>query len=180
MPHASSERVHNLVGAFALTVTDHVSSALAEQGGLGGSDVAALLLVHHGHVRRLDDLCAPLALSQTGVARLVGRLETAGLVRRVVATGGDRRQVALTLTRSGRARARQLLRNRDHAIAELVAGLPPRQLEQLAAAAEQALAAIAAVHPAPARICRECDEQACDLGRCPVELAETNRNAGSR
>ena len=172
--------MHNLVGAFALTVTDHLSSALAGQGGLGGSDGAALLLVHHGHVRRLDDLCAPLALSQPAVARLVGRLEAAGLVRRCVAAAGDRRQVALTLTRSGRARARRLLRDRDHVIAELVAGLPPRQLEQLARAAEQALAAIAAGHPAPARICRQCDEQACDLSRCPVELAETNRNGGSR
>jgi DNA-binding MarR family transcriptional regulator len=172
--------MHNLVGAFALTVTDHVASALAGQGDLGGSAAAALLLVHHGHVRRLDDLCAPLALSQAGVARLVGRLETAGLVQRVAAAGGDRRQVALTLTRSGRARARRLLRGRDRAIAELVAGLPPRQLEHLAAAAEEALSAIAARHPATTRICRECDEGACDLSRCPVELAEADRNGDSR
>jgi DNA-binding MarR family transcriptional regulator len=170
--------MHNLVGAFALTVCDHISSALAAQPGLGGSDGAALLLVHHGHVRRIDELCAPLALTQTGVARLVGRLEAAGLVTRVAAAGGDRRQVALTLTRPGRARARELLRARERAIAELVADLPPQQLARLASASEQALAAIAARHPAPARICRACDERACDLSRCPVELAAIDREGG--
>src|SRR2546425_1483747 len=82
MTHASSGRDLNLIGAFALALTDRVSAAIDQRTGLGGTSAAALLLVHHGHVRRIDDLRAPLALAQAGVVRLVDRLVAAGLVRR--------------------------------------------------------------------------------------------------
>jgi len=160
------------VGAFALALSDRVSTALAGRGGPVGNGAAALLLVHHGHVRRIDDLRSPLALTQAGVVRLVDRLAAAGLITRVTGADGDRRRVALKLTRAGATRARSLLRARERAISELLTDLPPWQLVQLASTADQVLAAIAAADPAPARICRYCDERACDLTRCPVELAE--------
>ena len=179
MTHASIDRELNLVGAFALALADRVSAAIDQEGGLGGTSAAALLLVHHGHVRRIDDLRAPLALTQAGVVRLVDRLVAAGLARRVAAEGGDRRTVSLALTRAGSIRARALTRARQRAIGELLAGLAPAQLKSLAAISERVLAAIAHVHPAPARLCRYCDEGACDLSRCPVELAELERRGAA-
>ena len=71
MTHVVDSRASNLIGAFALALVDRMSDAINGHGGPTGSAAAALLLVHHGHVRRVDDLRAPLALSQAGVVRLV-------------------------------------------------------------------------------------------------------------
>jgi MarR family transcriptional repressor of emrRAB len=179
MTHASSSRDLNLIGAFALAVADRVSAAIDQRTGLGGTSAAALLLVHHGHVRRIDDLRAPLALTQAGVVRLDDRLEAAGLVRRVAAADGDGRTVALVLTRSGAGRARGLMRARERAIGELLAGLAPAQMASLGAVSEQVLAAIASEDPVPGRLCRYCDEGTCDLSRCPVELAAIDRRGAA-
>src|SRR5881396_1023372 len=179
MTHASIGRELNLVGAFALALADRVSTAIDQEGGLGGTSAGALLLVHHGHVRRIDDLRAPLALTQAGVVRLVDRLVAAGLARRVAAHGGDRRTVALALTRAGTVRARAVMRARQRAIGELLDGLASSEVETLAAASERVLAAIADDDPTPARLCRYCDEEACDLNRCPVELAELDRRGAT-
>jgi MarR family transcriptional regulator, negative regulator of the multidrug operon emrRAB len=174
MTHAFESRALNLVGAFALAVADRVSAGMDELGAPAGSAAAALLLIHHGHVRRIDDLRAPLALTQAGVVRLVDRLAAAGLVKRVPGAAADRRKVSLVLTRSGARRARELLRARERAMSELLADLAPDQVTELGAVCERVLATIAADAPAPARLCRHCDEQACDLTLCPVELAHTN------
>lgn len=169
--HASIEGDLNVVGAFALMVSDRVSDAIERQGGPGGSSGAALLLVHHGHVRRIDDLRAPLALTQASVVRLVDRLVDRRLLRRVAATEGDRRTVSLVLTSSGRARARALMRTRERVIGEILAGLKPGDLVTLGLVSGQVLAAVAREDRAPGRLCRYCDERACDLSRCPVEMA---------
>jgi DNA-binding MarR family transcriptional regulator len=172
MTQSSTGRDLNLIGAFALALADRMSDAIDGEGGLGGTSAAALLLVHHGHIRRIDDLRAPLALTQAGVVRLVDRLVASGMARRVPAADGDRRTVALALTRAGTARARALMRARERAIGELLAGLAPAQVATLGMVSEQVLAAAAREHPAPGRLCRYCDEGACDLSRCPVEMAE--------
>jgi len=178
MTHASNARDLNLIGAFALALADRLSAAFDQQG-LGDSSAAALLLVHHGHVRRIDDLRAPLSLTQAGVVRLVDRLVAAGLARRVAAVDGDRRTVALALTRAGTPRARALMRARERAIGELLAGLAPTQVATLGVISDQVLAAIASEDPAPGRLCRHCDEDACDLSRCPVELAATHHRGAA-
>jgi MarR family transcriptional regulator, negative regulator of the multidrug operon emrRAB len=172
MTQSSNDRDLNLIGAFALALADRMSDAIDREGGLGGTSAAALLLVHHGHVRRIDDLRAPLALTQAGVVRLVDRLVASGLARRVASADGDRRTVALALTRAGTARARALMRARERAIAELLAPLAPAQVAALGAVSDHVLAGAAREHPIPARLCRYCDEGACDLSHCPVELAE--------
>ena len=130
-------------------------------------------------LQRIDDLRAPLSLTQAGVVRLVDRLVAAGLVRRVAAVEGDRRTVALALTRVGAARARALMRARERAIGALLAGLAPAQVAGLAAVSDQVLATIASDDPAPGRLCRYCDEGACDLSRCPVELAAVGQRGAA-
>jgi MarR family transcriptional regulator, negative regulator of the multidrug operon emrRAB len=179
MTHASNERDLNLIGAFALALADRMSAAIDHRTGLGGTSAAALLLVHHGHVSRIDNLRAPLALTQAGVVRLVDRLVAAGLVRRVAAADGDGRAVALALTRAGTTRARALMQARERAIAELLAGLAPAQVASLGAVSDQVLAAIASEDPARGRLCRYCDEGACDLSRCPVELAAIDQRGAA-
>jgi DNA-binding MarR family transcriptional regulator len=118
-----------------------------------------------------------MGVTVSTTSRLVDRLVAAGLVRRVAAADGDGRKVGLALTRSGGARARALMRARERAIGQALEELSPAQTAQLGELADQVLAAAAREHPAPGRLCRYCDEQACDLSRCPVELAATERGA---
>ena len=179
MTQSSNGRDLNLIGAFALALVDRMSDAIDREGGLGGTSAAALLLVNHGHVRRIDDLRAPLALTQAGVVRLVDRLVASGLARRVAAADGDRRTVSLALTRPGTARARALMRARERAIGELLASLAPAQVAALGPVSDQVLASIAREDPAPGRLCRYCDEGACDLSRCPVELAAIDQRGAA-
>ena len=116
--------------------------------------------------------------SRAGVASNLGvENEKAGLQFGNVGTDG--RTVALVLTRSGAGRARGLMRARERAMGELLAGLAPAQMASLGAVSEQVLAAIASEDPVPGRLCRYCDEGTCDLSRCPVELAAIDRRGAA-
>jgi DNA-binding MarR family transcriptional regulator len=76
---------------------------------LGWSDV----LVHLGRAKdgrlRLQDLIDSLLLSQSGVSRLVDRMEAAGLVSKETSTS-DRRAVHVALTSAGGAALRRASR----------------------------------------------------------------------
>ena len=71
------------------------------------------------------------------------------------------------------------MRARERAIVELLAGLAPAQVATLGVVSDQVLAAIAREDPAPGRLCRYCDEGACDLSRCPVELAAIDQRGAA-
>jgi len=174
MPQSSISRNANLVGAFAVAVVDRMADAVEESGGTFGSSAAAVLLIHHGHVRRIDDLRTPLGLSQAGAVRLVDRLEASGLARRATHTGEDRRAVGVELTAQGSRLAKRLLVAREHAVSSLLESLSPAEVERLARACERSLASAAESAPSHARLCRYCDEYACDLSRCPVETSASH------
>jgi DNA-binding MarR family transcriptional regulator len=171
MPQSSISRNANLVGAFAVAVVDRMADAVEESGGSFGSSAAAVLLIHHGHVQRIDDLRAPLGLSQAGAVRLVDRLEASGLARRAAHAGDDRRAVGVKLTAQGSKLARRLLVAREQAVSSLLESLSPAEVKRLARACERSLAGAAESAPSRARLCRYCDEGVCDLNRCPVEMS---------
>lgn len=164
-------RSANLIGAFALAVVDRMAGAIDERSGSFGSSAAALVLIHHGHVARIDDLRDPLELTQTGVVRLVDRLESSGLARRVARAGEDLRLVRVELTPKGSQKAARILAAREGALASLLGSLTPAEIDQLTNVCEKVLESAAGVAPSPGRMCRYCDEEACDLTRCPVEIA---------
>lgn len=178
MTHAVDRRTANLVGAFAVAVADRIAEEVELMDGPTGSAAAAVLLVHHAHVHRLDDLRVPLALSQAAVVRLVDRLEARGILRRA-GRHDDRREVRLELTPAGDGWVAGLLAARERAVTGVLAGLPREQLAQLGRACERALRGAAAGADAPGRLCRFCDERACDLTRCPVELAAAGAGGAS-
>jgi DNA-binding MarR family transcriptional regulator len=171
MTQSSTPRSANLVGAFALAVFDRMAGAIDECDGSFGSSAAALLLIHHGHVGRIDDLREPLGLTQTGVVRLVDRIAHLELAKRVSHAGGDLRLVGVELTPKGSQMVARILAAREQAVARLLGSLTPAEIDQLTGICEKSLAHVAGVAAAPGRLCRYCDEDACDLSRCPVELA---------
>src|SRR5271167_4925504 len=108
--------VNNLVGTFAVAVGDAVYAAVAEVAGHGGAMAAAVSYLHQEPDCGIEDLRAPLGLSQPAAVRLVNQLVEAGLARRSE-DERDARRVCVRLTDRGRALARRILHARRDAVA---------------------------------------------------------------
>lgn len=162
-------RLENLMGAQALALTDRLLAA-GDGPEVGGSDSqrAALvtLLAHPGHpVSWLGDV---LALTSSGVTRLVDRMEVAGLVTRT--TGSDARRRSVELTGAGRRRAQAVLRARRSAMAGALAPLSRDDRTELERLLDLVVHGLAEDRMPAMRVCRMCDRTACSsAGRtCPL------------
>jgi DNA-binding MarR family transcriptional regulator len=151
---------------MALALIDRMDTAMSDATGLSRSAGHGLLLVAHGHVAQIGDLRAPLGLSHAGAVRLVDGLERRSLVER--RRGQDGRSRALGLTPDGLVLVDHMLAARRAALGELLGAAEATALARLA---EAVLGRLATDRCAGVRLCRGCDEGACDLSRCPVELA---------
>lgn len=186
----ADERLANVLGAFALAVSDALEAATERAaGGHAGAGPAALVALSDLLAgRSVDDLRRAVGLTHSGGVRVVDRLVTDGLAER--RPGPDGRSVALALTSPGRRLARQVGDARMAALDEtlgvldeaeqaqlgtlldkLVAGVVARRLEQRRAGAD----------PAGGWLCRLCDAVACQRpeGRCPAANAAAT-SAGAR
>ena len=90
---------------------------------------------------------------------------TDGLVERRAAVH-DKRGVALYLTASGKVLRRQVLKEREAALAPLVSRLGARDQKNLASLLEKLLTAVSRDDQHKLRICRLCDSRAC--ADCPI------------
>ena len=86
-------------------VTCALERELQDEHGLGVSEFEVLerLAVGDKEQRRMQDLAESVYLSQSALSRLIGRLETEGLVTRAICSE-DRRGIFACLTQEGRAR----------------------------------------------------------------------------
>jgi DNA-binding MarR family transcriptional regulator len=86
-------------------VTCALERELQDEHGLGVSEFEVLerLAVGDKEQRRMQDLAESVYLSQSALSRLIGRLETEGLVTRAICSE-DRRGIFACLTTEGRAR----------------------------------------------------------------------------
>jgi DNA-binding MarR family transcriptional regulator len=86
-------------------VTCALERELQDEHGLGVSEFEVLerLAVGDKEQRRMQDLAESVYLSQSALSRLIGRLETDGLVSRAICSE-DRRGIFACLTPEGRAR----------------------------------------------------------------------------
>ena len=100
------QRLENLIGALALSITDAVGRCIEGAERTYGSDTFALVLLQHAEELRTDVLSRQLRLAQSSTVRLVDRLERDGLVRREV--GADRRTVLVSLTARGQRAAEKV------------------------------------------------------------------------
>ena len=161
------ERLENLLGALAMSVTDAVAHGIEDSGGAYGSDTFALVLLQHAGSLRSDLLAGQLGLAQSSVVRLVDRMELEGLVRRE--TGADRRTVLVSLTARGQRAAEEVLSARRNVLKELVGKLSARERSALHAISVKLLTELTVDLASGEHNCRLCDEEACDLACCPVE-----------
>jgi DNA-binding MarR family transcriptional regulator len=150
---------------MAVALSDRMLTSLGEL----DTRAAALVLLAQQPDQRIEELRGALTLSHSGTVRLVDGLERDQLVER--RPGLDRRSVALRLTPAGRARAKRVLAARERALADLVAELDGSERDALERLSCRLLERLADSDVAARRLCRLCDEDACDLTRCPVEQA---------
>jgi DNA-binding MarR family transcriptional regulator len=162
------QRVENLLGALALSITDAVAQGVEKAEGSYGSDTFALVLLQHAETLRSDVLARQLRLAQSSTVRLVDRMERDGLVRRE--TGTDRRTVMVTLTPQGLRAAERVLSVRRKVLRELVAGLSESEQSALQAISVKLLDSLTVDLASGEQNCRLCDEGACSLADCPVEI----------
>ena len=137
----------------------------------GASAPAALIALHTflGGTS-VDGLSRVLALTHSGSVRLVDRLQTAGLLER--GRGPDARTRTVRLTAAGHTAAEELQRERETALADLLAPLDREERDTLGALLGRILAGITHDHADAGHICRMCDPDACGHpDRCPVTAA---------
>jgi MarR family transcriptional repressor of emrRAB len=161
------ERVANLLGALALEATTAQAKAAEAVLGQGGSAAGALVTIAAHPNRTVEQLRAPLGLSQPGAARLVQRLVDAGWVER--SGPGGRGGHRLTVTEQGRALLDQVFDARRAALLALLAPLGEHERQGLAAMLEGVLAARTTDLVSAKHLCRLCERRAC--ASCPVAAA---------
>ena len=160
----------NVLGTFALTVSDRIGIATRDAAGHGANAPAALVTLLWYPDRPIAFLADRLRISHPGAVQLVDRLEHDGLVERVPAYDG--RTKLLALTDRGHQVALDVLAERRELLERAVAALDDRQASALVEAVGAMLEALADDLLTSEFMCRMCDELACPDARCPVERAQ--------
>jgi MarR family transcriptional regulator, negative regulator of the multidrug operon emrRAB len=161
--YSGGPRTANLLGALALEATG-VMEVVHEPVGQAGAAAPALVTIGAYPGRTIEQLRAPLGLSQPGAVRLVERLTAAGWVDRAGSRG--RRGFELRLTEAGQAIVDELLARRRAALEKLLAPLSGSERRALEKLLEKLLAGRTESRLDLERLCRICERRVC--ARCPV------------
>lgn len=177
----ADERLANVLGTFALALSDELEAATAQAAGHAGAGPAALVALSDllGG-RSVDDLRRAVGLTHSGGVRVVDRLVDDGLVER--RPGPDGRSVALSLTPAGRRLAGQVGDARQAVLRRALDVLDDREQADLGALLDKLVGALVARRlearaagaiPPGGWLCRLCDTVACGRpeGRCPAANA---------
>jgi DNA-binding MarR family transcriptional regulator len=168
-------RLENLIGAFALALTDQLLGAGSASPG-SVSERAALVTLHVHADRPVSWLGQVLGLTSSGVTRLVDRLVAGGWVTR--APGRDARSRQLTLSAAGRDRARVVLRARSEAMAAAVHGLSDADRAEFERLLGLVVRGLTVDADEALRVCRLCDRGACAAGGVGCPLADPDGRTG--
>jgi MarR family transcriptional repressor of emrRAB len=186
MAGARNARLHNLLGAAALGVTDAMRDAATAASDLDEAAATALVaLLDFSPAGTVQRLSTALGLTHSGAVRLVDRLAASGhVVRR---RGADSRSLTVSLTAKGRRRALSIRAARATALEAVTEGMSPDAKVALTDALEHVVAnltrqrlALRAAGEAPTggALCRLCDFSACGRpeGKCPAQLSASSRS----
>jgi DNA-binding MarR family transcriptional regulator len=169
-PRADRAFAANVLGTFALTVSDRMGIATRRAAGHGANAPAALVTLLWYPDRPIAFLADRLRISHPGAVQLVDRLEHDGLVERIPAYDG--RTKLLALTDRGHDVALAVLAERRELLERAVSALDDEQVSSLVDAVGAMLEALADDLLTSEFMCRMCDELACPDARCPVERAQ--------
>ena len=159
-----SNRTANLLGVVGLAVADRIEDGAKEILRRAGETPAALVVIGYDLGPSNDQLRRVLGLSHPGTVRLVDRLVADGLVER--REGHDKREVALFVTRRGRAVRDKLLKRRLAAIRPLLEPLTGSEQKTLEAILHKMLSSMETTDIERRTLCRLCDDRVCT--NCPI------------
>lgn len=177
------ERLANVLGAFALALSDELVAATAQAAGHTGAGPAALVALSELLAgRSVDELRRAVGLTHSGGVRVVDRLVGGGLAER--RPGPDGRSVALALTPAGRRLAGEVLDARRASLQHVIEVLDEGERAALGDILDKLVAGVvgdrlearrAGATPPGGWLCRLCDPVACERseGRCPAAGAAT-------
>jgi DNA-binding MarR family transcriptional regulator len=165
--YTADTRTSNLLGALGLEVA-RVLETVNEPVGERGAAAAALVTIGAYPGRTIEQLRAPIGLSQPGAVRLVERLVAAGWVDRAGSRG--RRGFELRLTTAGRVVHDRLLARRQAVLTEILDPLSLEERATLEALLEKLLAARTRDRLDLERLCRLCERSVCR--ECPVAATQ--------
>jgi DNA-binding MarR family transcriptional regulator len=165
--YSGDARTSNLLGALGLEVA-RLLAAVHEPVGERGAAASALVTIGAYPSRTIEQLRAPLGLSQPGAVRLVERLARAGWVERAGSRG--RRGFELRLTAKGQQVHAELLARRRSALEGVLEPLSRDERMTLEQLLEKLLAARTHDRLDLERLCRLCERSVC--ARCPVAAAQ--------
>jgi MarR family transcriptional repressor of emrRAB len=171
----------NRIGALAVALGDRLRAATEEAADMPASYPAALSALRTwAGGRTVDVLADGLRVSHSRAVRVVDRLESDGLARRVP-YAGDRRAVGIELTASGRRLADRVQAARTAALDDALAGLSRGERAELGALAARVLDELTEGRHSARGICRLCDPVACGHygGDCPVTNAADRAEAAA-
>jgi DNA-binding MarR family transcriptional regulator len=157
----------NRLGALWSTLDRALSATLADD---SPSSAAILLWLQHWAPVGVVELARVVGLTQPACSRALDKLVQRGLVERMALSG---KEVRLSLSARGRARARQLLQRRQQACAALLLALSADEQAQFARLANKLLQAPVTDRAYARSVCRFCDHTVCDGPACPIGCRAT-------
>jgi DNA-binding MarR family transcriptional regulator len=159
------------MSAWLVVAADLAEAAEREAGGLPERGLASLVLVQNHPGCSIDWLHRRLRLTQSGTVRLVDRLQRMELIERTRTPG--RKEVALHVTRAGKARLGRGLKARAGALAALLEPLSDAEQTELTTLVAKALAGGRRRRQEADIACRLCDWAACRPD-CPLDASVTD------
>ena len=167
------ERDENMIGAFAIAVadmlTDNAGSIVPRR-----EPPAAIAILGRSPGWTILQLSRDLGLSHAATVRLIDRLVSDGLVRRIRSTR-DGRAVELFLTPGGEKLYDRMLSGRHDRLSELRSHLSESEMEALGAICAKMLTIVGSRQDRRSRICRFCDAAKCRT--CPMDSLISDRKA---
>lgn len=170
-----TERLLNLVGAMALTLSDEIvgrANALAPR----DEPAAAIALIGRSPGVTIRALSVDLDLSHAATVRLVDRLALDEIVTRQK-SAADGRAVELRLTPRGSEIYRAILQGRESRLSEALASISDEERDVLGRIAEKILVTMARDNVGTSRMCRLCDVEQCRT--CPIDAVRCERSGAA-
>jgi DNA-binding MarR family transcriptional regulator len=158
----------NKLAALSLAVTD---AALAPDGGLAATAVAALIAAANSPPLSIGEIAVIVGLTHSATVRLVDRLEADGLMRRQRRIG---REVLVEITPAGRRRAQELQGRRLTESGTFLASLSREERDLLSQLIDRIMADYVARGANRRRLCRMCARNYCN---CCFEKAAAEAEA---
>lgn len=162
------QRAANILGAFALALTDKVSAAVKTAGLSNDTASAAVVQIGFEPGISIERLRNCLALSHSATVRLIDSLQAENLVSRERNAAVDSRVAVLKLTPKGKAQMRATLAARAEITEPIVQRLSAAEMSALLAILDKALPCIVEEGSDSDVVCRLCDLDSCPQDRCPV------------